>query len=84
MLFSEVTMSRPELLDVVELVRDLPGRERKRGKRGTIVECFPGDVYMVEFHSEDPDEETLFDIPEGDLRVVWRIADHPVKTRSSA
>ena len=38
-----------ELLDVVALIEDLPGRNLQRGQVGTVVEELAPDVYEVEF-----------------------------------
>jgi Domain of unknown function (DUF4926) len=42
-------MKNPELLDVVELVVNLPEEGLQVGAQGTIVECYGDDAYEVEF-----------------------------------
>ena len=42
----------PDLLDVVELIMDIPEQELRAGMQGTIVESHPGDAYEVEFTNE--------------------------------
>ena len=41
------------LLDVVALTDDLPGRELQRGQVGTVVEMLAPDVYEVEFSDSE-------------------------------
>ena len=41
------------LLDVVALTADMPKHNLTRGEIGTVVECYPGDAYEVEFVAED-------------------------------
>jgi hypothetical protein len=45
---------KAHLLDVVELLEDLPEYGVKRGERGAVVEVFdnPEEAYMVEFVDE--------------------------------
>ncbi|NEQ98080.1 MAG: DUF4926 domain-containing protein, partial [Cyanothece sp. SIO2G6] len=42
-------MIKPELLDIVELIVDLPKYNLRAGDRGTIVELHTDTVYEVEF-----------------------------------
>lgn len=42
-------MNNPELLDVVELLVNLPDEGLQVGAQGTIVECCGEDAYEVEF-----------------------------------
>ncbi|MEX0782628.1 MAG: DUF4926 domain-containing protein [Dehalococcoidia bacterium] len=74
----------PELLDVVELVDDTFAPTRKRGERGTVVEVLAPGWFIVEFRLTKDDDLGLHDLPASALRVVWRIADHPRKAKSSA
>jgi hypothetical protein len=46
-------MLKPELLDIVELLVDLPGAGRSTGCRGTIIECFDDGKYEIEFSDEN-------------------------------
>ena len=41
------------LLDVVALTEDLPGRKLRRGQVGTVVELLAPDVFEVEFTDND-------------------------------
>lgn len=42
-------MNNPELLDVVELLVNLPDAGLQVGAQGTIVECYGNDAFEVEF-----------------------------------
>lgn len=42
-------MNNPELLDMVELLLNLPDEGLQVGAQGTIVECCGEDVYEMEF-----------------------------------
>jgi hypothetical protein len=49
-----ISTRKANLLDVVELLEDLPEYSVKRGEKGTVVEVFdqPEEAYMVEFVDE--------------------------------
>jgi Domain of unknown function (DUF4926) len=42
-----------QLLDVVALAENLPKQNLWRGEIGAVVECYPDDVYEVEFVAQD-------------------------------
>lgn len=42
-----------KLLDVVALTADLPQDNLQRGEIGTVVECYSGNAFEVEFVAED-------------------------------
>lgn len=42
-----------KLLDVVALTANLPEYNLWRGEIGTVVECYPGDAFEVEFVAQD-------------------------------
>lgn len=42
-----------KLLDVVALIADLPQDSLQRGEIGTVVECYSGNAFEVEFVAED-------------------------------
>lgn len=42
-----------QLLDVVALTSDLPEHNLWRGEIGAVVECYPGNVYEIEFVAKD-------------------------------
>jgi hypothetical protein len=47
------TKSDIQLLDVVALTDDVPEHKLWRGEIGTVVECYPGGAYEVEFVAQD-------------------------------
>lgn len=49
-----ITTRKAQLLDVVEVLEDLPEYDIKRGERGAVVEVFdePEEAYIVEFVDE--------------------------------
>ena len=42
-----------QLFDVVALTEDVPKHKLWRGEMGTVVKCYPGDAYEVEFVAQD-------------------------------
>ncbi len=46
-------MPELEILSVVALLEDLPGKGLRRGQVGTIVEALAPNVYEVEFSDDD-------------------------------
>lgn len=42
-------MDTLNLLDVVELTEDVPAEGLRRGQRGTVVDDFASDAFLVEF-----------------------------------
>lgn len=65
-------MSEPELLDVVELLVDLPERGVTAGSRGCIVEAFAGGKYEVEFTDGEGETMAQVVLPRSRFIVVWR------------
>ena len=39
----------PDIGDVIELTKDIKGRNLHSGMKGTIVHCHTGKIYEVEF-----------------------------------
>lgn len=62
----------PELFDVIELTVDIPDRGLRAGMQGTIVDCHPGDVYEVEFASEEGVTLDFLALRPDQFIVVWR------------
>lgn len=44
---------RPQVLDVVALLDELPDAHLARGQVGTVVEALDGDTVLVEFSDDD-------------------------------
>ena len=65
-----------ELLDVVELLVDLPHNLIDKGYHGTIVECYPDNLYEVEFSDSDGETLDLLTLSANQFMVVWRVATH--------
>ena len=42
-----------QLLDVVTLTVDMPEHDLHRGEIGAVVECYPDDIYEVEFVAQN-------------------------------
>lgn len=62
----------PDLLDVVELIVDIPERGLRAGMQGTIVHCHPGDIYEVEFVNEEGEMSDLLTLHPEQFIVVWK------------
>lgn len=62
----------PDLFDVVELTVDIPDRSLHAGMHGTIVDCYPDDVYEVEFADEEGETLDFLALSTKQFIVVWR------------
>jgi hypothetical protein len=60
----------PQLLDVVALTDDLPGRGLSRGQVGTVVELLAPNVFEVEFCDNDGRTYASLAIPADQLMVL--------------
>jgi hypothetical protein len=65
-------MKNPELLDVVELVVNLPEDGLQVGTQGTIVECYGEDAYEVEFVNGAGETIAMVVLKLAQFTVVWR------------
>ena len=64
-------MTRPiQLLDVVALTEDIPGRNLERGQVGTIVECLDGSHFEVEFSDNHGRTYAQLAVPADKLMVL--------------
>jgi hypothetical protein len=61
------------LLDVVELLEDVPGEGLVAGARGTVVNVYeyPTLAYEVEFCNDDGETVALFALLPKQVRVIW-------------
>jgi hypothetical protein len=59
-----------QLLDVVALIADIPGRGLLRGQVGTVVEMLSPGVFEVEFADEDGHTYAELAVPESQLMVL--------------
>jgi hypothetical protein len=62
----------PELLDLVELLINLPDDRLFIGDRGTIVECHDDRNFEVEFTNEDGETTALCVLSSHQFIVVWK------------
>ena len=60
----------PQLLDVVVLIRDIPGEGLRRGDLGTIVEVHGADAFIVEFVAASGRTQALVTLGPADVRAV--------------
>ena len=65
-------MSQPELLDVVELLVNLPDRNLQAGAQGTIVECHTDEDFEIEFNTSPEEEICLHSLSRHQFVVVWK------------
>jgi len=67
-------MIKPELIDIVELLVNLPEEKQISGDRGTIVECYDSDHFEVEFINNKGETTSLCTPSSQQFRVVWQAA----------
>ena len=65
-------MIKPDLLDIVELLVNLPDQDLKVGEQGTIVELYPDDHYEVEFSNDQGETLALCALSSEQFMVVWQ------------
>jgi Domain of unknown function (DUF4926) len=61
-----------ELLDIVELLVNLPEHSQAIGAQGTIVECHDLNHFEVEFSNEDGETTALCVLSSQQFIVVWK------------
>lgn len=67
-------MIKPELLDIVELLVNLPEHKQFVGSQATIVECYDSDHFEVEFSNENGETTALCALSSQQFIVVWQVA----------
>jgi hypothetical protein len=65
-------MIKPELLDIVELLVNLPEQKQFVGDRGTIVECYDDDHFEIEFVNDSGETTALCPLSSQEFIVVWK------------
>jgi len=65
-------MNSPELLDIVELLVNLPEHQQMMGSQGTIVECYDHNHFEVEFSNELGETTALCPLAANQFMVVWK------------
>lgn len=63
---------KPELLDIVELLVNLPEHQQFVGAQGTIVECYNNDHFEIEFSNENGETTALCALSSQQFIVVWK------------
>jgi hypothetical protein len=66
----EISQTRPTLLDVVALLRDVPARGLERGHVGTIVESLDEKTALVEFSDDEGRAYAVAPLALADLLVL--------------
>ncbi|MGA0200948.1 MAG: DUF4926 domain-containing protein [Prochlorotrichaceae cyanobacterium] len=64
-------MIKPALLDIVELIVDLPKHNLRSGDRGTIIELHTDTVYEVEFSNAYGETLVFTSLATKQFIVVW-------------
>ena len=62
--------TKPQLLDVVALVEDVPQHQLVRGQVGTIVEVLDSDHFEVEFSDDDGRTHAMLPLSTAQLLVL--------------
>ena len=65
-------MTQPSLLDIVELLVNLPEYNLFIGDQGTIVECLDKNHFEVEFINEAGETTALCPLSTQQFMVVWK------------
>jgi Domain of unknown function (DUF4926) len=71
-LYPQKMNTQPELLDIVELLVNLPESNQFVGTQGTIVECHDLNNFEVEFSNEDGETTALCVLSSQQFIVVWK------------
>ncbi len=64
-------MKKPELLDVIELLSDIPEFSLRKGEQGAIIEDYQDGVYEIEFTNRKGETTALCSIHQDKFAVVW-------------
>ncbi len=64
-------MKKPELLDVIELLTDIPELSLRKGEQGAIIEDYQYGVYEVEFTNRKGETTAQGSIHQDKFTVVW-------------
>jgi hypothetical protein len=78
---------RPDIGDIVEIVRDIPEKNLRAGMRGAVVHCHSNDVYEVEFADEHGATLDFSALDADQFLLVWRAATRqwiPLAEQASA
>ncbi|WP_417912574.1 DUF4926 domain-containing protein [Candidatus Electronema sp. TJ] len=78
---------RPDIGDIVEIVRDIPEKHLRAGMQGAVVHCHSNDVYEVEFVDEHGATLDFSALDADQCILVWRAATRqwiPLAEQASA
>ncbi|MBF2058093.1 MAG: DUF4926 domain-containing protein [Cyanobacterium sp. T60_A2020_053] len=64
-------MNKPQLLDVIELLVDIPEFSLRKGEQGTILEDYEDGYFEVEFANKKGKTTALCTINQKNFMVVW-------------
>lgn len=64
-------MNKPELLDVIELLIDIPEFSLRKGEQGTIIEDYQDGIVEVEFTNKKGETTAMCSISHDKFIVVW-------------
>lgn len=64
-------MNKPELLDVIELIVDIPDFSLRKGEQGTIIEDYQDGFFEVEFTNKKGEMTAMCSIHQDHFIVVW-------------
>lgn len=64
-------MNKPELLDVIELITDIPNFSLRKGEQGTIIEDYQDGIFEVEFSNKKGEATAICSIHQDNFIVVW-------------
>jgi hypothetical protein len=76
-IISQKMNTQPELLDIIELLVNLPEANQFIGTQGTIVECHDRNNFEVEFSNEDGETTALCVLSSQQFIVVWKAKTNP-------
>ncbi|HLC15603.1 MAG TPA: DUF4926 domain-containing protein [Thermodesulfovibrionia bacterium] len=63
----------PEIGDVIELITDIPNRNLRVGRQGTIVHCHNNDSYEIEFTDNTGRTLDFLALHSKQFIIVWQI-----------
>jgi hypothetical protein len=66
-------MNQPELLDVIELLTDIPEFSLRKGEQGTIIEDYQDGIFEVEFTNKKGETTAMCSIAQDKFTVVWSV-----------
>lgn len=64
-------MNKPELLDVIELITDIPNFSLRKGEQGTIIEDYEDGIFEIEFSNKKGEATAICSIPQDKFIIVW-------------